>query len=103
MLNIEYTKYSVDLAMAFVGGYMGLLWTIVGILIGFYQDFHFVHDLTKSLYNEEKGPLGVDEHDSDDGKEVHAYLKNQKTPEYIFRNYACDSVLSSCLCCCFKN
>ena len=51
VLETEYTMYTFDSSFALFGGYATLTWSIISVLISWYQDQSFNDKLSKSLYS----------------------------------------------------
>ena len=51
---MEYVYYTVDGAMAIVGGYSAIVWGLLSMMLSGYEDFKHQNFLAKELYTIEK-------------------------------------------------
>lgn len=95
-----YTIYSLDQALAVIGGYAGIIWQIINFLIGGYQDFKFEMSLMRSLYTRDKKRRKENQIEEDHEMEIKAQILNRKPHHFTFVERL-NTKLISTFCCCF--
>ena len=54
ILSSEFTLQTLDGSLALVGGYSALIWSILSILLSWYQEFSYSNELALALYTRDK-------------------------------------------------
>jgi len=62
----EWTVTTFDSILAYIGGYMSIVWAFIGLFVGGYQSFRFEAHLMKSMYTEENYETANEEEVDDD-------------------------------------
>ena len=91
---------SFDASIALLGGYAALVWQVIGLLVGWYQDFSYNNSLALQLYMKDK-PRGKTESDEGIQAKIESALLNRMPHNYCMLS-AVKSILMQGFCCCMK-
>ena len=99
MVNQDYSIYSIDASLAFIGGYTALFWQIASILVGSYQAYSYESDLINKLFTVDKSngrkPETLSSRD-----EVEALVTNRAPYNYSYKEYLLTKLMKIfCFCC----
>ena len=84
---MTYSVNSFDTSIAFIGGYVSLVWMVFGVLIGSYQDFRYNSGLINKLFTEEKKARPAHHIEEKDTDEVIATVINRQPLKYRYREW----------------
>lgn len=106
IVETQWSIDSIDLILGFIGGMAGLIWSILGFVLGSYQNFAFESSMINNFYGVSKMNPEADSPDTDElaTNEVKRSLANKKRYMYTYREYIGTKIMSmSCFAKCFKN
>lgn len=85
IITTEYSINSLDVSLAFLGGYTAIAWQLASLLIGAYQTFSYESTLMSLLYTEEKSSSSNGEMANlTDKEEVEVLVTNREPHLYFY-------------------
>ena len=101
IVETQYVMLSFDTTMALLGGYATIIWQILGLLVGWHQDFSYNNALGLQLFTREKRGQGSKEADATSTSKAEAAVLNREPHDWcVIRAGA--GALMPYLCCCLN-
>lgn len=94
-------RLSLDAGIAVLGGLTALIWQMIGLLIGWHQDFSFSNELGLSLFTREKKGHGSKEADQSSVSKAEAAVLNREPHDWCVGRFTL-GYLMPYVCCCFR-
>jgi hypothetical protein len=88
--------------LALIGGYAGMIWLLIELLVGGFQEHAFLASLVRRLYTTEKRIRTEKDIEDDDKRELEARMLNRRPTIFSFAECWYVSIVFSC-CCCFRS
>ena len=105
-LVTTWSVQSLDIVLGLIGGFVGLIWDLLGYSLGGYESFKFSTALISEIYSTtDKSRMmkdSVPDNHADACTDLKKGLETQARYEYSYREYFCSWLLLKPLCC-FKS
>ena len=96
----EWMVTTFDQVLAYIGGYVALVWGTIGALTGWYQQASFDSSFLETFYTQNKQDRHIDA-ESDDEGEMEATVQNRKPYHHSLKERF-KARFIVLLCCCYK-
>lgn len=99
----EWTVRSIDIVLGIIGGFIGLIWDLLGFSLGGYQSYKFNMAMMNETYSTREAGEG---HEPNDVEQAHDDLKRgvetRSRYTYSYSEYLGTWLLTKLCCCCSK-
>ena len=101
----QWTVTSFDAFLGLIGGFIGLIWSMIHMCMGGYEEFRFLQEIISEIYSTTAGSRMVIYDEPQDYDEARAdltrSLETKLRYDYTYIDYLTTSMLQ-CFCCCCK-
>ena len=103
--EVTWTVTSIDILLGLIGGFVSLIWSLLGYFLGGYENFRFQQELISEVYSTTdnqrmKRDREPDNYD-DARKDLTHSLESKALYDYFYLDYLAASLMK-CFCCCFS-
>ena len=96
---------SLDTLLGLIGGFVGLIWSVVTYGLGGYEEFRFIQEIISEVYSTTDQERMVPDKEPTDyeaaRKDLTRSLESKRRYDYFYLDFL-SAYLLQCCCCCFK-